>query len=365
MNVLYDGVAFENSYQRGIQRAYRELIGHLPAGVDAVLTLTEKTKAELPARGRVVSLGMPGVGLLPRRLRRAIQPTLSGPRRRKMERWCGVFESTYYTLPEGRVPTVVRVHDLIPERHGRFFEAAWAAREIARRRTAIERADRIIAISAATARELEHFHPTSKGKTTVVHWGHGHLPRVGPMPGKDPAYALYVGDRAGYKNFGVVLSAVESSAWPRSVGLAVVGPRWTQEEERRVASPALRGVVRHHGRVHDEELARLYAEASCAIASSIDEGFGFPLLEGQGAGVPVVCSDIAVFREVAGEAGALFFDPVDPGSLAERVKAGLASDVRAGLVSVGTANLKRFSWDSCARASVEVYKMAATSAENR
>ena len=59
MRVLYDGVIFQNSRQRGIQRVFRELIGHLPEDVQAVVTLLERAKGGPPPRATVVRPGLP------------------------------------------------------------------------------------------------------------------------------------------------------------------------------------------------------------------------------------------------------------------------------------------------------------------
>ncbi|MFO1151662.1 MAG: glycosyltransferase family 1 protein [Alsobacter sp.] len=82
--------------------------------------------------------------------------------------------------------------------------------------------------------------------------------------------------------------------------------------------------VRLAGYVDDDEKARLIATAHGLIMPSHAEGFGIPIIEALAAQTPVLCSDIPVFREVAGDL-ADYFDPFSPASLAasvERVIAG-------------------------------------------
>ena len=67
-----------------------------------------------------------------------------------------------------------------------------------------------------------------------------------------------------------------------------------------------------------ETLESLYALADCLVLPTLHEGFGLPVLEAMARGVPVVCSDLPVLREVAGSA-ALYFDPRVPGKIAPTI----------------------------------------------
>lgn len=74
----------------------------------------------------------------------------------------------------------------------------------------------------------------------------------------------------------------------------------------------------------DEFLDRIYQEADCLIAASLDEGFGLPLIEAARHGVPIIARDIPVFREVAGE-HATFFAGYDGAALAAAIEDWLAA----------------------------------------
>ena len=69
------------------------------------------------------------------------------------------------------------------------------------------------------------------------------------------------------------------------------------------------------GYVSDEEKAAYFRGARGVVFASLSEGFGIPIVEGAVMSLPVICSDIEVFREVAGD-DAYYFDPRDPASLA-------------------------------------------------
>ena len=88
--------------------------------------------------------------------------------------------------------------------------------------------------------------------------------------------------------------------------------------------------------------------ASVLAYPSLDEGFGFPLLDAMQVGVPVAASNRGSIPEVCGSAG-LLCEPDDPVALAGNlVKAVFDTDTRARLVAAGSAQLATFSWQRCA-----------------
>jgi alpha-1,3-rhamnosyl/mannosyltransferase len=93
------------------------------------------------------------------------------------------------------------------------------------------------------------------------------------------------------------------------------------------------------------------------------EGFGFPVLEGFAAGVPVLTSTASSLPEVAGDA-ALLVDPTDPGEIATGL-ARLLEDaaLRERLRDTGLERAKAFTWSRSAAATAEVLAAAARAAE--
>lgn len=69
----------------------------------------------------------------------------------------------------------------------------------------------------------------------------------------------------------------------------------------------------------DNDLEYLYQRATALVFPSLAEGFGLPIVEAMQRGLPVICSDIPVFREIA-DGRAVFIDPFDPGSLADTIR---------------------------------------------
>jgi len=275
---------------------------------------------------------------------------------------CDVFHSTYFSPSPNSLPSVVTVHDMAPERFPEWF---WDMEEfVEQKRLSISLADRIIAISQATADDLVAFYPSCQGKINVIHHGGDHLPfqadSVGAFAEGSRPYVLFVGDRVRYKNFRIILEAMMDQSWPANLHLLVAGAPFGNSERLHLERFHLTGRVQHAGKVSDSELADLYQAAVAMMFPSLLEGFGFPILEAQRCRCPVICSDIPVFREVAGTA-AVFVDPLDPGAWARNAALMLVGSNRAELVQAGVANESRFRWENCARQTMDLYRDLAES----
>ena len=147
----------------------------------------------------------------------------------------------------------------------------------------------------------------------------------------DAAVFLLVGTLEPRKGHRIALRAFEA-LWSDGVEarLIFVGRRGWYDEA------LVRDILAHSEfgrRLHwfddigDEELSFLYDHAAAVLCASFAEGFGLPIVEAARRGRPVICSDIAVFREVGGE-GAAYFPANDADALATCVRSFLAGDVK-------------------------------------
>jgi glycosyltransferase involved in cell wall biosynthesis len=102
-----------------------------------------------------------------------------------------------------------------------------------------------------------------------------------------------------------------------------------------IADLSLTGSVRITGEVSDHALAAYYAAADVVVSTSLHEGFGIPLVEAMGAGVPVVALGAGAVADTVGGAG-LVLDRADPSLIAAAVHRILVDDgLRAALVASG------------------------------
>ncbi len=108
--------------------------------------------------------------------------------------------------------------------------------------------------------------------------------------------------------------------------------------------------VKFAGYVDEQDKATLIADAHGLIMPSLAEGFGVPIIEALAANTPVLCSDIAVFHEVAGDL-ADYFDPFSTGSICASVKRVMAQqeERRAGIAAQRAVLARRFGYQTQAR----------------
>ena len=109
------------------------------------------------------------------------------------------------------------------------------------------------------------------------------------------------------------------------------------------------------GYVPEEDLVSITNLAFCTLLPSFYEGFGFPILQSQLCGVPVITSDVSSMPEVAGK-GALFIDPNDIESIKSAILKLKNIKTREEVVKNGYENCAHYSWEQTAKLTTHVYK---------
>ncbi len=237
-----------------------------------------------------------------------------------------------------------------------------------------QQADRIIAISQATADDLAAHYPAIAGRVEVVPCGvdaafrpvtdraaQADVRRKYGIPAPD--YLLFVGTLEPRKNLVrlveayAALRAAEGAATPP---LVLTGNRGWHDGPifEAVERKQMHDHIHFTGQVADEDLPGLYSGAACFIYPSLFEGFGLPLLEAMACGAPVITSNTSSLPEVAGDA-ALLVPPEDVDALAGALgrllnDAALCTELRQR----GLAQAARFSWERTARETCAVYQRA-------
>lgn len=262
--------------------------------------------------------------------------------------------------------SIVTIHDLA----FKIFPEHFPPRDLRRLNWftdyAVRRATRLIAVSESTKRDILKVYPeTREENIRVIHHGFDAPPLISKEQSTETLgkfnlvsgeYVLYVGALQPRKNLEWLMDAFVALAqkYP-SARLVLAGEAaWMSEEifRARIQSP-FRDRIILAGRVSFAERATFYGNARIFAFPSLYEGFGLPILEAFAAGVPVVCADNSSLPEVAGEA-ALFFDAGKTDELAiVMLDLWESESRRKSLIEKGKSQLKKFSWDTCARETAE------------
>lgn len=268
--------------------------------------------------------------------------------------------------PRMSCPLVVTVHDLLPLRHPHLFTRA----NVLHHRLVVARnvrhATRVIVGSEHTRNDVIDLLGVSPER--VRHTPYGIDPRFRPTSpdldllaqmGVRPPYLLFVGTLEPRKNLAGLVHAFSLLRRHRGdVTLVVVGAHGWRTATGDAALGAEPDGIVALGRVSDDVLVQLYGATSCFVFPSLDEGIGLPPLEAMACGAPVVASNRSSIPEMVGDAG-LLVDPTDPEELAAAVESVVSSPSMADdLRGRGLRRAVEFTWERCARETVEVYREA-------
>jgi glycosyltransferase involved in cell wall biosynthesis len=167
-----------------------------------------------------------------------------------------------------------------------------------------------------------------------------------------------------HKNLPRLLRAIAAFPPERRPALVVPGYPTPHEAELRelAAQLGIDDLVRLPAWLPDADVEGLYRLAAGVVFPSLYEGFGLPVLEAMGRGVPVACSNVSSLPEVAGDA-ALLFDPTDVDAIRDAVARLLGDTALADrLRAAGRERASRFSWERTAELTVASYRRALSSA---
>lgn len=264
----------------------------------------------------------------------------------------------------GTKPHLVTCHDLLGIRSALGEIAAnptsWSGRVYQRWiLSGLRKAQRIVCVSEHTRRELLAVAHLPAWRTAVVPnaLNYPYSPMRPPECrarllalgfGESLPFFLHVGGNQWYKNrLGVVrifANLATRGGFERS-HLLMVGKPWTREMRHLVSASGLSGRVHELVDVANEDLRALYSAAEALIFPSLQEGFGWPIVEAQACGCAVFTTNRAPMTEVGGDA-AVYFDPDDPAEAARAIAGGLGD---AGTRRLrGLENAERFSSEAMA-----------------
>ncbi len=286
------------------------------------------------------------------------------------------FDPFFLTLPPIRSKkTVVTIHDLIPLKFPEHFprgikgEIKWQIQ-----RFIVKRTDAVITDSRASASDISNFTGIPSAKIFPIHLApsnhflkakdktaYQHIKEKYHLPQK---FILYVGDMNWNKNVIQVIRAAINIKIP----LVIVSKSFIERhdtsynpwKENLIEAQNLardNKLIYKIGHIQIEDLVAIYKLAACLVFPSFYEGFGLPVVEAFAAGCPVITTNKGSLSEIVNDA-ALIVDPYDLKTIeAAIIKILSDSYFKRDLIAKGKQQVKHFTWQKTAEATVEVYKL--------
>ncbi len=256
-----------------------------------------------------------------------------------------IYHKTYYSDIGLNLPCklVSTIHDMTHELYPEYF--AKTDNTASLKKLSIERSDSIICVSEKTKSDLLNLYNVDPDKVSVIYHGITLNSSIETKKIYDRPYLFYVGQRWGYKNFNVLLSAYAADKNLNTVYDLVCfgGGEFNYSEKLFIKKNNLeKKLIQISG--NDSTLASLYKYASLYICTSLYEGFGFPPLEAMKFGCPVLTSPNGSILEVLSDS-AEYYEPGNGCELLSKINKILNDPaLKAELVKKGDLRCMEFTW---------------------
>ncbi len=282
-----------------------------------------------------------------------------------------VFHAPACTIPLAYTKSsVVTIHDMAI-----YYKPEWFPKQIFSTRVivpqSVRKARKIIAVSDCTKQDIAKFMKAPEEKVVVVYNGVDSEIKNKKLVdsrkmlkdkfGVEEKFIVFVGTIQPRKNVMGLINAFDKLRGTEifdNYQLVIAGKKgWNYEDIfKSIREMGLTKKVIFTGYVTSDDKKLLLANSSLFVFPSFYEGFGLSILEAQRVGVPVITSNVSSMPEVAGD-GAVLVDPYDVDSIGRAIKKVLSeSEFKSGLIKKGFENVKKFSWEKCARGTLEIYR---------
>ena len=274
-------------------------------------------------------------------------------------------------IRRSKLKTVVTIHDLA----FKYFPDNFPRNDLFKLNIlsefAIKNSDKIIAVSHSTKQDILKFYPKiDDQKIKVIH--HGFDPeifnsvrditrenQIKSQYSIKENYLLYVGAIQPRKNLIVLIDAFNEikKKWPK-LQLVLAGQKaWKWDKTISMASNSpFKNDIIMPGTLKFSDLGHIMRGAGVFVLPSLYEGFGIPVLEAFASGIPVITTSNSSLREIGGDA-AIYFNEGDPSELAMKIEDILSNEsLRNDLVKRGLSQMKKFSWEKCAKETLNYLK---------
>lgn len=269
-------------------------------------------------------------------------------------------------LRKSGIKSVVTIHDLIFIRYPQFYP--WIDRHIYayKFKKACQEADRIIAISEMTKRDIISYFHIPEEKINVIYQGCDKSFRQTVSADKKTKvrekynlpeqYILYVGSIESRKNLLLVVKAL--GLLKEKVHLVAIGKQtpYTEVVKEHIQGLHLESQVSLLTNIPFDELPAIYQMASLFTYPSFFEGFGIPIIEALHSGVPVIAATGSCLEE-AGGPDSIYIDPNNESEMSEAINRVLSDkDLALQMINKGKEYVTRFSDEKIASEIMNLYE---------
>ncbi|MEI7425672.1 MAG: glycosyltransferase family 1 protein [Candidatus Moraniibacteriota bacterium] len=286
------------------------------------------------------------------------------------------------TSPLSRIPstysgkTIVTIYDLAVMKVPDAFPVLVRTKTKAMLSMAISKADKLIAVSASTKKDLCEIFKCAENKVQVIYSGFDKRLSEKSVLSREEVlkryslemedkYLLFLGTIEPLKNitrlfeaFVLFKKSFQAKAKNFNYKLVMAGKRgWLATEYKQLAKDLdIEKDVIFTGYIIGDDLAPLFAQADFFVMPSLYEGFGTTVLEAFATGVPVISSDVSSIPEIAGDA-AMLVNPLDTKEIADAMfQFSESEELKNNYREKGKKQVEKFNWEKTAQETLALYK---------
>lgn len=265
----------------------------------------------------------------------------------------GLSNELPFGIERSGIKSVVTIHDLIFERYPDFYPFLDRQMYRWKFKSACQKADTVIAISEQTKNDIVYFYNINPEKIKIVYqscdpqfytpFDTENKQAILAKYNLPSEYILYVGTVNERKNLLNLVKALPIMG-KKALPLVAIGDgkKYLEEVENFVSQNHLSNKFYLRKRVDFADMPHIYRGAAVFVYPSFFEGFGIPIIEALFSGVAVVTSVDSCFAEAGGD-GALYCQPSQPESIAEKINAILTNKIlREDLILRGGQHVQQF-----------------------
>ncbi len=307
--------------------------------------------------------------------------------RLEVDLYHGLSNEIPFGISKTKIKTVVTIHDLIFEWYPHQYNIIDVKIYQKKFRYACLHADKIIAISQQTKKDIIQFYKVPPAKISVCYQScnpafgitvsEAEKYRIKQLYNLPDQFFLYVGSIIERKNLLTICKAIRhlnqnnhasSKLTAEPVNLVVIGEgRKYKEQVRKFIIayslqlqiiflsdiPSIRSLPSFQS---SADFPAIYQQALCLIYPSIYEGFGIPVVEALWSKIPVITSKVSSLPE-AGGAGAIYVDPMNEKQIADAMlQIIINNNLRNDLIKNGGQHAQNFTQQRCVERVVNEYK---------